>query len=202
MEEFATALREGDEGTVLRLVDADPALLERVVDMRHRPLAMAAWNGHLGVVRLLIERGANVNATGARGRRALTYAAQRGHAEVVALLLREGANANFIRYNGATPLMLACTNGHLGVVKVLVQHMGGRGLDDGDDHGWTALHYAAEWGYEEVVRFLLFAGADATIKDNERRTPRGIVEQNAYVDRIRARRERCVTVFQVRPLTC
>jgi ankyrin repeat protein len=168
MEEFATALREGDEGTVLRLLDADPTLLDVMSDaMRKRPLAVAAHHGHLEVVRLLIERGANISATGEWRNTALHYAAIMGYEEVVALLLDNGAHANSRNQHGITPLVLACHNGHLGVVRLLIQHMGSQWLDDrGNASGQTALHYAAHGGHEELLRFLLLAGADPTLTDN------------------------------------
>jgi ankyrin repeat protein len=201
MEEFSTALEEGDEGTVLRLLDADPTLLERMVDMWNRPLALAADHGHVRLTRLLIERGANVNATGRYGNTALHCAAQDGQAEVVALLLRGGAHATSRNDDDKTPLMCACDEGHLGVVKMLVQHMGGQGLDDGDEDGWTALHGAADEGHEEVVRFLLLAGADPTIMNIWGRTSSALVEEAiTYSEILREGRARCVAVFQVRPL--
>jgi ankyrin repeat protein len=201
--EFSTALWEGNEGTILRLLDTDPTLLERMVDRWDRPLAIAARDGHLGVVGLLIERGANVNATGACGLTALHIAAQYRHPEVVALLLDEGAHANVRDDDGMTPLMLASDSGHLDVVEMLVQHMGGKGLDERSDRGWTALHYAAAGGHVEVVRFLLLAGADSTTTHDEGMTPRAVAEEgNRYDEMVLEGRARCVDVFQVRPLTC
>jgi ankyrin repeat protein len=198
MEEFSTALREGDEGTVLRLVDADPALLERAVHAGNRPLAVAAEYGHLGVARLLIERGVNTNATGCDRNAALHYAAMGGHEEVVALLLEKGAQANTGDVDGTTPLMLACDYGHLGVVKMLYQHVGNQGLQEKSDSGCTALHFASYAGHREVVRFLLLAGADPTIMNNRGRTPCALAEENHDTSRLAERRARCVAVFQVR----
>jgi ankyrin repeat protein len=154
------------------------------------------------VVRLLIERGANINATGNRVDTALHYAAQEGHAEVAALLLREGAHANSRADGDITPLMLACVTGNLGMVKMLYQHRQGRGLDQRSTLGWTVLHCAAHYGHEEIVRFLLLAGADPTITDNEGMTPRAHAEENIYDERVREGCARCVAVFQVSPLTC
>jgi ankyrin repeat protein len=203
MGDIFRAAGEGNEGEVIRLLDADPTLLEREDDDGDRPLAVAALSGRLGVTTRLIERGANINATGAGGNTALHYAARRGYEEVVVLLLREGAQANTRDNDGMTPLMWACVNGHLGVVKMLVQHMGGQGLDNGDDTRWRELHFAAYWGHEEVVRFLLLAGADPTITDSRGSTPRALAEQNDYHQWIREARARCVAVFQVRrPLAC
>jgi ankyrin repeat protein len=181
MEEFSIALREGDVGTVLRLVDADPTLLETVVDAWPRPLAVAAWHGHIGVARLLIERGANINATGSGGITALHCAAQEGHAEAVDFLLKKGAHANIKNQYGMTPLMWACNNGHLGAAGMLVQHMGSKGFDESSDRGWTALHYAADEGHEEVVRLLLVAGADPSITGDMGRAPRALAEEIHYL---------------------
>jgi ankyrin repeat protein len=155
------------------------------------------------VVRLLIEVGANINGTGAEGDTALHYAAEQGYEDMVALLLDKGAHANSRDHYGRTPLMRACGWGHLGVVEMLVEHMQGKGLDERAETGWAALHWAAAKGYTKVVRFLLLAGADPTITDDEGTTPRAIAEENHYYDeRIRRRRARCVAVFQVRPVTC
>jgi ankyrin repeat protein len=154
------------------------------------------------VVRLLIERDANINATGGWGNTALHSAATMGYEEVVALLLDTGAHANTRDRQGVTPIMLACDNDHLGVVKMLVQHIEGQGLNDGNVDGWTALHHATRWGHDEVVRFLLLAGADPTIRDNRGRTPRALGEGNHSIDIFREGRARCVAVFQVSPLTC
>jgi ankyrin repeat protein len=202
MGDIFRAAREGNEKEVIRLLNAEPALLERGNNGGIRPLVVAAHRGHLGVLRLLIEKGANINATRAGGNTPLHYAAGRGYEELVALLLSKGAHANSRDRRGMTPCMWASDNGHLGVVKMLAQHMGGQGLEERSEDGCTALHCAAYWGREEVVRFLLLAGADPTITDNEGTTPRAITEQNHHIEIVREGRARCVAVLQVRPLTC
>jgi ankyrin repeat protein len=125
-----------------------------------------------------------------------------GHEEVVALLLENGAHTNRKDDHGRTPLMRACVIGHLGVVKMLVQHMGVQGLDKEDEDAWTTLHYAAAWGHPEVVKWLLLAGADATIRDNEGLTPRAVAELRHDRDISDEGDARCVALFQVRPMTC
>jgi ankyrin repeat protein len=205
MEDIFIAAGEGYEEEVIRLLDADPALLDMEDEDGDRPFAEAAWRGQLGVVKLLMERGANINATGYAGSTALYLAAGGGHEEVVALLLNKGAHANSRDNDGRTPLMRACGWGDLGVVKVLVQHivMGHQGLDEKElRNGWTALHWAARDGRVEVVRCLLLAGADPTITDDEGRTPRALAKGNDQIERRRRTRAQCVAVFQVSPLTC
>jgi ankyrin repeat protein len=142
------------------------------------------------------------------GKTALRYAAEAGHGEVVAFLLGKGAQANTRDNDSATPLMSACDYRHLGVVRMLVQHTGGEGIDSRDRrNGWTALHGAAFWGYGEVVRFLLFAGADPTIMDKRGRTPHKLAtpELDGYMkddEEWRDGRARCVAVFKVSEPTC
>jgi ankyrin repeat protein len=199
---FSGLQREGNEEEVIRLLDADPGLLERADQHGDSPLIGAAAYGQLGVARLLIARGASINATGHEGSTALHYAVPHGHEEVLALLLRKGAHANTRDQYGMTPLMRACDNGYLGMVKMLVQYLGDQGLNERDNlSGWTALHRAADGGHNELTRFLLLAGADPTITDHEGRTPRALAEANHYMSRIRSRRARCLAVFRVRPLT-
>ncbi|OCL01402.1 ankyrin, partial [Glonium stellatum] len=54
-------------------------------------LQAAALNGHVSIVKLLLQRGANVNDHGGFRCTALTVAAYRGHKEVVEILLDAGA---------------------------------------------------------------------------------------------------------------
>jgi ankyrin repeat protein len=172
MEGIHSAAQEGNEGEVTRLLDGDPTLLERGDDQDETPLVVAAEHGQLGVARLLVQRGANINAQVRYWRRtALHYAAYGGHEEVVAFLLEKGAQASTRDDKNVTPLMWACDNGHLDVVRMLVAHTEAQGLDDRDIKGGTVLHYAARGGNGEVVAFLLGKGAQASTRDNYNVTP-------------------------------
>jgi hypothetical protein len=201
MEGIHGAAQRGDEEEVTRLLDGDPTLLERRNDMGKTPLVLAAEHGQLGVVKLLVQRGANINAQ-LYGMTALLYAAVQGHEEVVAFLLEKGAQSTTRDDDNVTPLMLACGYGHLDVVRMLVQHTGGEGIDARDGiHDWTALHHAACGSHEQIVRFLLFAGADPTLTDNEGRTPQEVatpeLDEDMDDEEWRARCARCVAVFEV-----
>jgi hypothetical protein len=196
----------GDEGEVARLLDEDPSLLDGREDYEP-PILVAAESGHLGVVRLLVQRGANLNATEYRDITALHLAVSQGNEEVVAFLLQQGAQANRRTMNGHTPLMWAARHSDSVIMEMLVKHLGGQGLDDKDGTAeWTPLHNAADWGEQEAVRVLLLAGADPSIVDNEGRTPRAVaeetVEEEDWMDeQEKEHREEgragCVAVFQV-----
>lgn len=56
------------------------------------PLMEAAQEGHLDLVKYLLENNANVHATTQTGDTALTYACENGHTDVADLLLQYGAD--------------------------------------------------------------------------------------------------------------
>eukprot|EP00740_Mantoniella_antarctica_P021007 CAMPEP_0198679328 /NCGR_PEP_ID=MMETSP1468-20131203/2517_1 /TAXON_ID=1461545 /ORGANISM="Mantoniella sp, Strain CCMP1436" /LENGTH=69 /DNA_ID=CAMNT_0044417869 /DNA_START=14 /DNA_END=220 /DNA_ORIENTATION=+ len=58
------------------------------------PLQMATQNGHLTVVKVLLEAGADANKALNDGFTPLQVAAQCGHPAVVKVLLEAGADAN------------------------------------------------------------------------------------------------------------
>jgi ankyrin repeat protein len=165
MEALMQAVGKGEEGTIVRLLDEDPALLERVDKDGHRPLTRAAAHGRLQVVKLLLQRGAEADARGRLGGTALYWAAKGGWVEIAICLLSHGADAKARDTYGKIPLIVACGKGHLGVVRVLLQHMGEVVLQATDDRGTTALHWAAKGGWVEMATFLLSNGADATRRD-------------------------------------
>jgi ankyrin repeat protein len=110
-------------------------------------------------------------------------------------LLEHGANPNLpnigaitrTQIGGVTPLMAAAgldsrptdTRGvfdmpdtqprAMEALRVLLA--GGAEISAGDDHGRTALHAAASWGWTEVATFLVDNGADLFAADSDGATP-------------------------------
>lgn len=72
-------------------------------------------------LRLLLEHGAPVNASGPRGRTALHYAAAGGHTAVIGVLLEYGADPVLRDESGATPLALARAGGKTAAARALRQ---------------------------------------------------------------------------------
>jgi len=131
------------------------------------PLMEASQEGHLELVRYLLEAGARVNATTGTGDTALTYACENGHTDVADLLLQYSALLEHESEGGRTPLMKAARAGHLCTVQFLIS----RGADvnrqtTNNDH--TPLSLACAGGHLAVVEVLLQQGADPfhKLKDN------------------------------------
>jgi len=79
----------------------------------YEKLIDAAKNGHLDVVKHLVENGADVHAAGDE---ALGWAAESGHLDVVKYLIENGAD---VHADDDYVLGWASRNGHLDVVKYL-----------------------------------------------------------------------------------
>ena len=77
-------------------------------------LFLTAKGGHLEVVRLLLEAGADQNAGSQHGATALMTAAYRGHLEVVQWLIEAGSDKNAAAQGGETALMSATENWPIG----------------------------------------------------------------------------------------
>ncbi|KAL9118071.1 MAG: hypothetical protein Q9187_005387 [Circinaria calcarea] len=118
-------------------------------------LQTAADHGHIVVVRLLLENGANTNSEETLGY-ALQAASASGHEGVVRLLLKSGAKINAKLGHYGSALHAACIDGHQDVVQML--------LEMGAYPNNSALQVASYSGHESVVRLLLESGADVNAK--------------------------------------
>ncbi|HEX4229880.1 MAG TPA: ankyrin repeat domain-containing protein [Bryobacteraceae bacterium] len=118
--------RSGDGWTPLHLAaffghdDLVEALLDRGASiearstnaMKNTPLHAASAGRHIATLRLLLEHGANANATQEGGWTALHAAAQNGDRETSELLLAHGAHVHARAGNNQCALDLALTKGH------------------------------------------------------------------------------------------
>ncbi len=75
--------------------------------MKVRPIHSAAAGRKLDIVRRLLDRGADVNATQVAGWRLIHHAAQQGNREFVDLLIEHGAEVNVTNDRGQTPADIA-----------------------------------------------------------------------------------------------
>ena len=143
-------------------------------------LHSAAENGHLDVVRMLLEAGSEVDAARPDGFTALLVAAQHGHLEVARALLDAGADLNARDQYGGGALLLAAMSAHLDVVRTLLE--AGCNVDAATDNGTTALDMAVQNGHLDVVRTLLEAGSNCDAGTESGATALHLAAQSGHVD--------------------
>lgn len=80
------------------------------------------------------------------------------------------ANVNALGPENMTALIIAAANGDIGWVKLLLEQPGILGNIQQEFNGYTALIYAAKYGFLDVVEALLQAEVDPTIRDAEGET--------------------------------
>ncbi|KAF5913377.1 hypothetical protein HPG69_016995, partial [Diceros bicornis minor] len=119
------------------------------------PLMEAASGGYAEVGRVLLDKGADVNAPPVPSSRdtALTIAADKGHYKFCELLINRGAHIDVRNKKGNTPLWLASNGGHFDVVQLLVQ--AGADVDAADNRKITPLMSAFRKGHVKVVQYLV-----------------------------------------------
>ncbi len=126
-------------------------------------LHKVAADGDIEQVKLLISKGADVDAKDKLGRTALHFASEKGHAEVAKLLISQGADVNASCITELKPLHYAAMSGDKQTVELLLS----KGADVNTKRMWlkggrlciTPLFSAMEAGRKEVVELLVSKGA-------------------------------------------
>jgi ankyrin repeat protein len=172
-QEAHVAARAGDLVTLEALLSQDPHLVSAVDENGRTPLHIAAAAGQEEAVRLLLQRGADVNAADAAGMSAvdLAFFAERasGTARLTRLLVSEGAefdaNATFRR---ARRLDLVISPGNVEMTRFLVE----QGADvNATGYVFAPLENAAARGHMEIAEFLLENGADVNLRGGDGNPP-------------------------------
>ncbi len=167
-------------------------ILAKYIDVNARneycrtALDIAAIDGNVEAVRLLLELGADLAAKDDRcsGETPLHGAAYFGHVDVVKLLLSHGADPNIRNRRGATPLHYAVSSGNTTIIKLLID--AGADVNAKDREGRTPLHYTA-YGRKgaDVVKLLVEMGADVNARDNKGNTPLHVAAEKCNIRTIK-----------------
>ena len=127
------------------------------------PLNTAARYGDIETVRLLVEKGENVNGV-TRDFSPLFLASCSGQDGIVEYLLAKGADPNTPQDRENTALGCASLYGHQQIAKALI-NAGARVNNPASQWRVTALMWAAERGHINLVKLLLESGADSNQVD-------------------------------------
>eukprot|EP00590_Aulacoseira_subarctica_P011569 CAMPEP_0172419808 /NCGR_PEP_ID=MMETSP1064-20121228/6211_1 /TAXON_ID=202472 /ORGANISM="Aulacoseira subarctica , Strain CCAP 1002/5" /LENGTH=336 /DNA_ID=CAMNT_0013159463 /DNA_START=58 /DNA_END=1068 /DNA_ORIENTATION=- len=173
MSAFFSALQNGNFKKVKKIIngsDFDPNASILPIGNEYGfypPLCAVVESGQMELIRLLVERGANVNdAIGCNGMTPLFLAAQEGYEEMCKCFIANGADVNAACSTEAcTPLHIAAQFGHTKVVKVLINsHANLNSIKTND--GNTALMVSIHTVRRDIANMLLDAGANVQIRNN------------------------------------
>ncbi|KAJ5115553.1 ankyrin [Penicillium atrosanguineum] len=148
------AILNGGEKEIEALLQSAPI---NESSLQGTPLIAAANVGRQALVQVLLQRGADPNATTEIGKQTALYqAAGNGHVEVVEIL-SSTTRKDIYAVLGWTPLHAAASSGHAKIVEHLLD--AGFDRDAQDEEEMTALAYSVQQGHVDVVRLLLRKGA-------------------------------------------
>jgi len=182
----------GDKQKVRMLIAAGANVNAKTKLEKTPLLVAAAHDGYADVLRLLIDKGADLKAVDVRGSNALHNAAATGNAEMVRLLLDKGIDANTRDKGDGTALQNAASAASPEAIKLLLA----KGADPKIANTFggevkkgpialtklTPLHLAAPYGPIDQVRALIDAGADINAKDVRGMTPLMLAVASDFAD--------------------
>jgi ankyrin repeat protein len=141
--------------------------------------------GGVGIVQLLIGRGANVDAHDKGHMTPLHLASYYGKLEIVRALLAHGASVNTKGELGQTALHLVLDGSRSGpdgvrIVRLLLEH--GADVNAKDSNQETPLHLACNYQEFSIGRVLLVFGANANAANIWGQTPLHMLSLWPYVE--------------------
>ncbi|KAF7350616.1 Ankyrin 2,3/unc44 [Mycena sanguinolenta] len=144
-------------------------------------IIVAAYYGHLRIVQLLVEHGAEVNVQGGEYHTALQAAASSGQFHVTEWLLKHSADINVQGGRDGTAIQAASYWGYKDIVQLLIEY----GADVKAQGGYYggALQRASASGHLEIVKFLLDHGFNVNTQDERYGSALYAASSTMYISR-------------------
>ena len=148
------------------------------------PLLWAARNGHIDMLKLLLDKGADVETQGYNGMRALHHVCNSSKEKCVEILLEADANPNATDDANSTPLHWAAARGVLNIIVRLSD----KGADPNvaTKTGVRPIHKACIYGQFQIVKKLVEGGADVDVQDNEGNTALHYAARMGFIECVKA----------------
>ena len=160
------AAREGHDNVVHALLSDSQCLVDAKGKNGYNALHYSCRDGHVDIVKALVNHKANVNARTDSGATPLTLAARHGLDNVVHALLSDSqCLVDGKGKNGYNALHYSCRDGHVDIVKALVNHKAN--VNARTDSGSTPLTLAARNKHDNVVHALSDYNCEVLAKDKD-----------------------------------
>ncbi len=129
------------------------------------------------IIRLMLDKGAKVDAKGPHGGTAVHAAAQQGRGNIIKMLAAEKASINAVDDDGNTPLHIGAHYGRIGVVGILLDL--GADMNAKNNAGMTAWALASAADRGNVTALLQQRGAE-TDASQDFHTYQNLGDQKSY----------------------
>jgi ankyrin repeat protein len=153
----------GFQSTVVRLVNANPQVVNAPGGDSGSPLHAALCKGHLAVALYLLQHRAKANVKDSQHQTPLHIASHQGYTDVIRSLITHDVDLNAEDRENETPMSLASRHGKIEAIQLLLQH--GADANHRGSSGQAPLHVASNYGHREVVQLLLDHGANPNAQD-------------------------------------
>ncbi|KAB0796783.1 hypothetical protein PPYR_10844 [Photinus pyralis] len=150
------AAESGNLETFQRLYFADPARLV-IRDPRGRTAAhQAAFKNRTNILQFISAHGGDLNIQDNVGNTPLHVAVEAASLDAVDYLLEVGVNTSILNEKKQAPIHLVTELNKVSVLEVMMaRHKNKIDIQQGGEHGRTALHLAAIYDHEECARILI-----------------------------------------------
>ncbi|XP_056261552.1 ankyrin repeat domain-containing protein 6b isoform X1 [Seriola aureovittata] len=161
-ERLLVASHKGQADNVVQLINKGAKVA--VTKYGRSPLHLAAYKGHIEVVRILLKAGCDLDIQDDGEQTALQRAAVVGNSDVISALIQEGCALDRQDKDGNTALHEVSWHGFSQSVKLLVK--AGANVHAKNKAGNTALHLACQNGHTQSSKVLLLGGSRPDSKNH------------------------------------